>query len=93
MEPFPTEVQLCKIKSFGQRACTVPTNRTPLREEQCIGGSDQPRQKKKRRVYYGQIKTFRCIANQGDDDDSIVKHKLATTAVREKPSTRLVPRE
>ena len=24
------------------------------------------------------------MANQGDDDDSIVKHKLATTAVREK---------
>eukprot|EP00731_Ephydatia_muelleri_P002096 Em0001g2096a len=37
-------------------------------------------QKKKRRVYYGQMKTFRCMANQGDDDDSIVKHKLATTA-------------
>ncbi|KAL5509163.1 hypothetical protein EMCRGX_G004475 [Ephydatia muelleri] len=30
------------------------------------------------------MKTFRCIANQGDDDDSIVKHKLATTAVRER---------
>eukprot|EP00731_Ephydatia_muelleri_P036009 Em0191g4a len=29
------------------------------------------------------MKTFRCMANQGDDDDSIVKHKLATTAVRE----------
>eukprot|EP00731_Ephydatia_muelleri_P038177 Em0673g3a len=29
------------------------------------------------RVYYGQMKTFRCMANQGDDDDSIVKHKLA----------------
>eukprot|EP00731_Ephydatia_muelleri_P004765 Em0002g941a len=28
-------------------------------------------------VYYGQMKTFRCMANQGDDDDSIVKHKLA----------------
>eukprot|EP00731_Ephydatia_muelleri_P004598 Em0002g774a len=28
------------------------------------------------------MKTFRCMANQGDDDDSIVKHKLATTAVR-----------
>ncbi|KAL5487013.1 hypothetical protein EMCRGX_G019567 [Ephydatia muelleri] len=39
------------------------------------------------RVYYGQMKTFRCMANQGDDDDGIVKHKLATTAVREKPST------
>ncbi|KAL5491851.1 hypothetical protein EMCRGX_G017216 [Ephydatia muelleri] len=38
---------------------------------------------KKRRVYYGQMKTFRCMANQGDDDDSIVKHKLATTAVRD----------
>ncbi|KAL5510542.1 hypothetical protein EMCRGX_G006104 [Ephydatia muelleri] len=42
---------------------------------------------KKRRVYYGQMKTFRCMANQGDDDEGIVKHKLATTAVREKPST------
>ncbi|KAL5500733.1 hypothetical protein EMCRGX_G012329 [Ephydatia muelleri] len=29
------------------------------------------------------MKTFRCMANQGDDDDSIVKHKLATTAVRD----------
>ncbi|KAL5488827.1 hypothetical protein EMCRGX_G017835 [Ephydatia muelleri] len=48
---------------------------------------DQPRQKKKRRVYYGQMKTLRCMANQRDHDDSIVKHKLATTAVREKPST------
>ncbi|KAL5476343.1 hypothetical protein EMCRGX_G026272 [Ephydatia muelleri] len=38
---------------------------------------------KKRRVYYGQMKTFRCMANQGDDDDGIVKHKLATTAVRD----------
>ncbi|KAL5509831.1 hypothetical protein EMCRGX_G005267 [Ephydatia muelleri] len=37
--------------------------------------------------YYGQMKTFRCMANQGDDDDSIEKLKLATTAVREKPST------
>eukprot|EP00731_Ephydatia_muelleri_P013477 Em0007g787a len=34
-------------------------------------------------VYYGQMKTFRCMANQWDDDDSIVKHKLATTAVRD----------
>ncbi|KAL5479295.1 hypothetical protein EMCRGX_G022798 [Ephydatia muelleri] len=39
------------------------------------------------KVYYGQMKTFRCMANQGDNDDGIVKHKLATTAVREKPST------
>eukprot|EP00731_Ephydatia_muelleri_P038796 Em0914g1a len=39
------------------------------------------------RVYYGQMKTLRCMANQRDHDDSIVKHKLATTAVREKPST------
>eukprot|EP00731_Ephydatia_muelleri_P038063 Em0645g1a len=30
--------------------------------------------------YYGQMKTFRCMANQGDDDDSIEKLKLATTA-------------
>ncbi|KAL5516311.1 hypothetical protein EMCRGX_G001602 [Ephydatia muelleri] len=29
------------------------------------------------------MKTFRCMANQGDDDDGIVKHKLATTAVRD----------
>eukprot|EP00731_Ephydatia_muelleri_P016082 Em0009g506a len=29
------------------------------------------------------MKTFRCMANQRDHDDSIVKHKLATTAVRD----------
>ncbi|KAL5467184.1 hypothetical protein EMCRGX_G031378 [Ephydatia muelleri] len=34
------------------------------------------------RVCYGQVKKLRW-----DDDDSIVKHKLATMAVREKPST------
>eukprot|EP00731_Ephydatia_muelleri_P034133 Em0048g9a len=34
------------------------------------------------------MKTFRCIANQGDDDDSIVKHKLATTAVRDSQSVQ-----
>ncbi|KAL5494078.1 hypothetical protein EMCRGX_G015349 [Ephydatia muelleri] len=74
MEPFPTEVQLCKIKSFGQRG-TVPTNRTPLREEHTLEPTPG-------------CTTAKCnIANQGDDDDSIVKHKLATTAVREKPST------
>eukprot|EP00731_Ephydatia_muelleri_P005893 Em0003g141a len=40
-------------------------------------------------VYYGQMKTFRCMANQGDDDDSIVKHKLAITerVLVRKPST------
>eukprot|EP00731_Ephydatia_muelleri_P004056 Em0002g232a len=34
------------------------------------------------RVCYGQVKKLRW-----DDDDSIVKHKLATMAVREKPLT------
>eukprot|EP00731_Ephydatia_muelleri_P000979 Em0001g979a len=29
------------------------------------------------------MKTFRCMANQRDHDDSIVKHKPATTAVRD----------
>eukprot|EP00731_Ephydatia_muelleri_P014538 Em0008g258a len=36
------------------------------------------------------MKTFRCMANQGDDDDSIVKHKLATTAVREQVMTNIL---
>eukprot|EP00731_Ephydatia_muelleri_P034905 Em0085g3a len=73
MEPFPN-VQLCKIKSsksFGQQLSGGVCKGIPTGLKQSRPGCD-----------YGQVKKLRW-----DDDDSIVKHKLATMAVREKPLT------
>ncbi|KAL5467191.1 hypothetical protein EMCRGX_G031388 [Ephydatia muelleri] len=80
------------LKSVISRSCGgykgIPNGLKQSRPAQCRPiERHYAKSIKKRRVYYGQMKTFRCMANQGDDDDSIVKHKLATTAVREKPST------
>eukprot|EP00731_Ephydatia_muelleri_P035165 Em0100g11a len=70
-------VQLCKIKSsksFGQQLSGGVCKGIP-------NGLKQSRPADAR-VCYGQVKKLRW-----DDDDSIVKHKLATMAVREKPLT------